>query len=144
MGNINVGNAISYVNPYSYWGEQSSESEESENEYKDRENYDIIPLMDIIPQFLNSIDSGLRRDIANIIISFMVSVDLTPYLGRQLSLDYIVEDLSIYDFNKKECRKKHRKTRAFIIEDMSFSGLTNINTFFFFLNRMDERNINKK
>eukprot|EP01084_Bolivina_argentea_P089716 161827_1 len=44
------------------------------------------------------------------------------YLSKQLTRDYIVEDLSIYDFSEKQCRKKHRKTRAFIVEGPSFSG----------------------
>ena len=56
----------------------------------------------------------------------MVAVDLTSYLSKQLTLDYIAEDLTIYDFSKKECRKKHRKTRAFIVESMSFRGIYNI------------------
>eukprot|EP01084_Bolivina_argentea_P033357 61699_1 len=123
MGNVSVSEAVSYVNPYNYWKPpSSSDSEESENEYRDRENFKITPLIEIIPPFLNEIDSGLQKDIANIIISFMVSVDLTMYLSKQLTLDYIVEDLNIYDFQKKECRKKHKKTRAFIIEHLSFSG----------------------
>ena len=61
MGNVNVSSAVSYINPYSYWNEATSDSDESENEYKDRENYKITPLIDIIPDLLQDIDMVYRE-----------------------------------------------------------------------------------
>merc|ERR1719361_68151 len=117
MGNNVVSDTVDFIKSYTHW-----RPVESDNEYRDREQYKIESLMDIIPYYLHEIDTGLRTDIAQLIISFLVSIDLTPYLSKQLTLDYIVQDLSIYDFDPSECRKKHIKTRAFLMEPLSFSN----------------------
>ena len=122
MGSF-ISNVLAYLSSYQYWTATTSESDESEFEYSDRVNYKITPLADIIPECLTEIDKGLQKDIAHLIIGFLVAVDLTPYLSKQLTLDYLVEDLNIYDFSQAQCRKKYAQTRAFIIENLSFSGL---------------------
>merc|ERR1719361_228480 len=107
MGNNVVSDTVDFIKSYTHW-----RPVESDNEYRDTEQYKIESLMDIIPYYLHEIDTGLRTDIAQLIISFLVSIDLTPYLSKQLTLDYIVQDLNIYDFVQKECRKKHKKNES--------------------------------
>ena len=114
----------SYINPYYYWNASTNNGDKNKNDLNEsKQNKEIIPLLKIIPKLLNEIDSGsLQNFIANIIISFMVATDMTSYLSVQLSLDYIIKHLTIYDFQENDYRKKYKNVRAFLVKNMSFKG----------------------